>query len=88
MVVGGLHYADPNSTTIPKLGDDTGTLPGQKKAYSTFNLEIGLRWEIYFPASYGVFFEMDQERPVRSLGGGLNSWQHFTGGLLWAIGAK
>jgi hypothetical protein len=84
----GLHYTDPNSGTLPKRGDDTGLLPGQKKAYSTWNLELGLRWKIFLPTGFGVFFEMQKMIPRSADANGVTSWQHFTAGGLWSFGGK
>lgn len=84
----GLHYTDPNSGTIPKMGDDTGLLPGQSKEYSNWNLELGLRWNIYLPRGAGIFFEMQKNWPRTVSENGVASWQTFTAGGLWSFGDK
>lgn len=84
----GVHYTDPNSGTIPKRGDDTGLLPGQSKSYSNLNLELGLRWNLYIPAGFGVFFEMQKNWPRSTGANGIKTWQTFTAGGLWSFGGK
>ena len=84
----GLHFTDPNAGTIPKRGDDTGLLPGQRKSYSSWNLDLGLRWNIYFPRGFGVFFEMQKNWPRNVDRDGVRDWQTFAAGVLWSFGGN
>ncbi len=83
----GAHYSLPNKGWVPRRGDPPAVLPGQEQVKTKIALELGLRWQIYLPSSFGVYFEGLYNRPMGSAGR-LRSWSYFSGGLVWAIGVK
>ena len=84
-LIGTFHYNEPNAATIPKTGDDTSRLPGQKKAIFNYVLELGIRMQIMVPSTLGFFLEMDRQLPIRGSAEGLSRWQHFATGALWSF---
>ncbi|MCX6109529.1 MAG: hypothetical protein NTZ90_08005 [Proteobacteria bacterium] len=83
---GGAHYNHLNRTWIPMRSDPPAPLAGQDPAYAKINIEIGLRWQVYMPQSFGLSFEAIQVRPVGG-SGQLRYWAYYSGGVLWSFGA-
>ena len=80
----GLHYSHPNATYIPKKNEKPRKLPGQKPVNQKIVIELGMRWAIYTPKDYGLYFEAIYNRPLGATGD-LTSWAYFGGGLAVAI---
>ena len=83
---GGAHYKHLNRTWLPMRSDPQAPLPGQDPAYAKINIEIGLRWQVYMPQSFGLSFEAMQVRPMGG-SGKLRYWAYYSGGVLWSFGA-
>jgi hypothetical protein len=82
--IGG-HYSLPDATWLPQIGNTPARMPGQDQVNARFNLELGLRWHVYFPRSFGIYFEAMQVRPIGGAGD-LHYWAYYSGGVLWAFG--
>ena len=83
----GVHYNLPGEKTLPSRGTPPQPLPGQQPVNSNFNFEIGLRWHLYTPQTFGFYLEAAYQRPM-SATGALKSWNYFSGGVLWSIGTR
>ena len=81
----GAHYSHPNAGLVPKRSAPPPTLPGQDPVNAKIVLELGLRWQIYTPQSFGVFFEAMTCRPLGERGA--HPWQYLASGVLWSFGA-
>ena len=84
----GAHMNHPNRGLKPKKTDKPEPFPGEKRVNSQFNFELGLKWQLYLPKSFGTFFMWTYQRPILGNTGDLKSWHYFTGGLLWSFGAS
>jgi hypothetical protein len=81
----GAHYSHPNAGLVPKRSEPPKPLPGQDPVNAKIVLELGLRWQIYTPQSFGVFFEAMTCRPLGERGA--PPWQYLASGVLWSFGA-
>lgn len=79
----GLHYNHPNDKWIPARSDKPDARPGQEISYAKLVAEIGLRWQVYFPSSLGLFLGVDRQIP---LGAAPPRVMNYSLGLVWAIG--
>jgi hypothetical protein len=82
----GVHYTHPSKTWLPKGDTDVDPLPGQLPSYSKFNIDAGLRWEVFLPQTFSVFFEFNK---TYGTGGhpNLKTWWSFSGGVACAFGS-
>jgi len=83
----GVHYSHPNKTWIPRRDDPPDTLPGQRPVNSRWVLEAGLKYQLYLPSAFGLFYEISRHFPLQPAAG-QRSWTVFSGGLTWAASGR
>ena len=81
----GLFYSHPNKSLMIKKSDTPAPLLGQQQVTPTLVSEIGMRWHLYLPQAFGLFFAYTKQ--FANKGHDLNSWISVSGGLLWSFGA-
>lgn len=82
----GAHYHHPNNGWVPKRKDPPDPLPGQDPAKPKIVGELGLRWTVFFPEVFGVFFDVREHAPLAGANGGMVRWTHFSAGVIWVGG--
>ncbi len=83
----GAHYNLPSDKALPQRGKTPRPMPGQQPVNNNLNLEIGLRWHVYTPQSFGFYMEAIHDRPLGNASS-LNYWSYFSCGVLWSFGTR
>jgi hypothetical protein len=79
-VIGG-HVAHPNEGWMPQKNDKQEPYPGQDQWKHRYAIEAALRWQMYFPAGIGIYFETTRNFALAGHG---QQWQNYTTGVSWA----
>jgi hypothetical protein len=82
-----IHYSHPNSDPYPRRKKYFEPKLGQDPVNSTWVLELGVRWQLYLPESFGIYVEATEHLPLAETGD-LKRWNAFIVGLLYAFGAR
>ena len=82
----GIHYTHANNRDTPMLEDEPEAFPGQRKSEPTWVGELGVRWQLYFPQSFGFFFEAARHFTIRGTDHGLTNWTYFSLGTTFSFG--
>lgn len=84
----GVHYVHPSSKFIPTKKGDRARVAGQTIGVSAWVIDLGLRYQIYLPSGFGLFFLTNYQIPRSYMGPALGHWTGTSIGGVVAFGDK
>lgn len=84
----GFHFNHPNKGNMPKKTDKPAPYTGQRQVNAEHVFELGLKWQVYTPQSFGMFFTIERQMPILGNTGNLGAFNYLSGGILWSFGAS